>query len=318
MYDPSMRVLTVLELLGSRGRVSGTELAAELEVSVRTVQRYVARLQDLGIPVTSTRGPGGSYWLKPGFRLPPLMFSTEEAFAAALGLDALTQLGLGAVAPATAGVKAKLGRVLPESVSAHVDALRSVLELQKPRWVVEADTATLTKLAAATHTGQRVRFGYTTRDGTVSERVLEPLGVMQHEGRWFVAGHCSLRRARRLFRVDRVMSVTLLNETFSRPDDFEMAAFLRESIAFAPAPWRAVVWLALAPEEVEARWSHAKAVLEPEADGTRLCCGVTHLDAFAVSLLYLGCRLVVREPQELREAFRAVAERAQVAAAGST
>lgn len=59
MYDPSMRVLTVLELLQTRGRMSGPELAAHLEVSVRTVQRYVARLQDLGIPVAAARGPGG-------------------------------------------------------------------------------------------------------------------------------------------------------------------------------------------------------------------------------------------------------------------
>ena len=105
-----MRVLTVLELLQTHGRLSGGELAARLEVSVRTVQRYVARLQDLGIPVEGTRGPGGFYRLKPGFRLPPLMFGTEEAFAVALGLDALIFLGLSETAPAAAGVKAKLAR----------------------------------------------------------------------------------------------------------------------------------------------------------------------------------------------------------------
>ena len=86
MYDPSMRVLTVLELLQTHGRMSGADLAGRLEVSVRTVQRYVARLQDLGIPVASTRGPGGFYRLKPGFRLPPLMFGTDEAFAVGLAL----------------------------------------------------------------------------------------------------------------------------------------------------------------------------------------------------------------------------------------
>lgn len=108
MYDPSMRVLTVLELLQTRERMSGADLAARLEVSVRTVQRYVARLQDLGVPVTSTRGPGGSYRLRPGFRLPPMMFGTEETFALVLGLDALTYLGLSEIAPATVGAKAKL------------------------------------------------------------------------------------------------------------------------------------------------------------------------------------------------------------------
>ena len=93
MYDPTVRVLTVLELLQTHGRMSGGDLAAHMEVSVRTVQRYIARLQDLGIPVASSRGPGGSYRLKPGFRLPPLMFGTEEAFAVALGLDALVFFG---------------------------------------------------------------------------------------------------------------------------------------------------------------------------------------------------------------------------------
>src|SRR5215212_3131930 len=105
MYDPSMRVLTVLELLQAHETVTGAMLAEHLEVSVRTIQRYVTRLQDLGVPVVSTRGPGGAYRLRPGFRLPPLMFGTEEAFALALGLDALSYLGLGEIAPATAGAK---------------------------------------------------------------------------------------------------------------------------------------------------------------------------------------------------------------------
>src|ERR1700722_15883122 len=110
MYDPVMRVLTVLEILQGRDHVSGAELAERLEVSLRTVQRYVARLQDLAIPVESVRGVGGYYHLKPGFRLPPLMFSDEEAFTLMLGLRGLRHLGLSAFAPATEGAAAKLGR----------------------------------------------------------------------------------------------------------------------------------------------------------------------------------------------------------------
>src|SRR3954454_8324622 len=92
MYDPIMRVLTVLEILQAREHVSGAELAERLEVDIRTVQRYVARLQDLSIPIESVRGVGGFYRLRPGFRLPPLMFTDEEAFALSLGLRALRQL----------------------------------------------------------------------------------------------------------------------------------------------------------------------------------------------------------------------------------
>src|SRR5680860_105207 len=104
MYDPLMRVLTTLEILQARERVSGADLAKRMEVSLRTVQRYVARLQDLGIPVESSRGVGGAYRLRPGFRLPPLMFTDEEAFALALGLQALRQVGLASFAPASEAV----------------------------------------------------------------------------------------------------------------------------------------------------------------------------------------------------------------------
>ena len=303
-----MRVLTVLELLQTHGRLSGGDLAARMEVSVRTVQRYVARLQDLGIPVASSRGPGGSYRLKPGFRLPPLMFGTEEAFAVALGLDALVFLGLGETAPAAAGVKAKLARVLPETVSEQVEALRAVLELERPAWVAEADIALLTRLASAIHSRKRVRLSY--RNEAVSERDVEPYGLMQHSGRWFLGGYCLLRRALRLFRVDRIETVTVLSETFERPEDFEMAAFLRQSIAFAPAPWEVSVWLDAPPETLRRRVG-ARAILEPERGGTQLRCGVTDLDAFAVSLLYLSCGLKVTAPPELVRAFQNLAERAQ-------
>ncbi|HEU5458423.1 MAG TPA: HTH domain-containing protein [Terracidiphilus sp.] len=89
MYDPIMRALTVLEILQARDHVTGSELAERLEVDLRTVQRYIVRLKDLKIPVESSRGVGGAYRLKPGYRLPPLLLTNEEAFALSLGLRAL-------------------------------------------------------------------------------------------------------------------------------------------------------------------------------------------------------------------------------------
>lgn len=317
MYDPSMRVLTVLELLGARGRMSGRDLAAAMEVSVRTVQRYVARLQDLGVPVEGTRGPGGYYRLKPGFRLPPLMFSSDEALALTLGLEALTFLGLQDVAPATAGAGAKLERVLPEAIRAPVGALREVLELERPRWVVGTDITLLTCLAAAVHACHRVSLSYADRSGAVSDRVLEPLGVMQQGGRWFLAGYCLLRQGLRLFRVDRIASATVLRETFSRPEDFEMAAFVLDSLAFAPEPWQVVVWLELPPTVAAGRLPGLRAVLEAQADGTLLRCGADDLEILALRLLMLGCGLEVKTPPELATAFRDVAERAARVAASA-
>src|SRR5512138_274480 len=86
MYHPTTRVLTVLELLQSHRRLTGLELAQKLEVNVRTLRRYITMLQELGIPILAERGRYGAYELVAGFKLPPMMFTNEEAVALAIGL----------------------------------------------------------------------------------------------------------------------------------------------------------------------------------------------------------------------------------------
>jgi predicted DNA-binding transcriptional regulator YafY len=92
MYFPATRVLTILEMLQARRRLSGPELAARLEVNTRTVRRYITMLQDLGFPIEAERGRHGYYRLRPGFQLPPLMFTEEEALGLTLGLLAVLLL----------------------------------------------------------------------------------------------------------------------------------------------------------------------------------------------------------------------------------
>src|SRR5690606_2874133 len=94
MYQPTSRVLTVLELLQARPGISGAELAERLEVDRRTVRRYITTLQDLGVPVEGTRGRHGGYRLRPGYKLPPLMLTDDEALAVNLGLLLSRRLGL--------------------------------------------------------------------------------------------------------------------------------------------------------------------------------------------------------------------------------
>ena len=78
MYNPTMRLLTILELLQSRSEVSGQELAQKLEVEERSIRRYIMMLRDLGIPIEGERGRHGGYSLQPGFRLLPLLYSTGQ------------------------------------------------------------------------------------------------------------------------------------------------------------------------------------------------------------------------------------------------
>src|SRR5437016_13753249 len=95
MYHPTSRVLTVLELIQSRPSITGPELAERLEMDVRTVRRYITHLQDVGIPVEANIGRDGGYRLRPGFKLPPLIFMEDEATTIMLGLLGSTWRELG-------------------------------------------------------------------------------------------------------------------------------------------------------------------------------------------------------------------------------
>jgi len=122
---PTIRVLAMLELLQARRQLSGAELAAGLGVDQRTVRRYALRLADLGIPVTAERGRYGGYRLLPGYRLPPLMLTDDEAAAVVIGLLAAERLGQPVAGISTA--LAKIQRVLPAALGERVAALRQTL-----------------------------------------------------------------------------------------------------------------------------------------------------------------------------------------------
>ena len=131
MYNPTTRLLTILELLQLHGSMSGVDLAARLEVDVRTVRRYITMLQDMAIPVESERGRHGNYYLRPGYKLPPLMFGEDEALAITLGLLMTRRIGIGDATGAE-GALAKVLRVLPETINTTAEALANVLVFDLP------------------------------------------------------------------------------------------------------------------------------------------------------------------------------------------
>ena len=112
MYHPTTRVLAVLALLQAHGRMSGAELANRIEVNVRTLRRYIIMLQDLGIPIEAERGRNGAYVLSAGFKLPPMMFTNEEALALTVGLVSARHLNLADTDRAIESAIAKLPRVV--------------------------------------------------------------------------------------------------------------------------------------------------------------------------------------------------------------
>jgi predicted DNA-binding transcriptional regulator YafY len=314
MYDPIMRVLTVLEILQAREHVSGAELAERLEVDIRTVQRYIARLQDLSIPVESVRGVGGCYRLRPGFRLPPLMFTDEEAFALSLGLRALRQLGLSTFAPASEGASAKLGRVLPDALRESIQTVEDVVTVEPGPWVTSTSADCLIRAATAIRLCRRLRFAYRSHAGDDSQRDIEPYAILHTDGRWYLIGHCLLRKALRTFRLDRINDLETGAETFKHPAHFDARLYLREKMPFVQSDYQIDIWIDLPIEEAQRTFTPWRVVAEAAQGGTRLRCGRDRLQTFAAMVLSLGRRIVVHEPAELRDLFRELARQALQAA----
>jgi predicted DNA-binding transcriptional regulator YafY len=312
MYFPTTRVLTVLELLQSRHQMSGRELAERLEVDNRTVRRYIVMLQDLGIPVESTRGRYGAYRLRPGYKLPPLMLNDEEALAVTLGLLVARKMGLNAAAPAAEGALAKIERVLPVEVSKQVQAVQEMLSLDveiKRKTALLPSSELVVALSTAALQRKRVWIRYRTYDTTETERLFDPYGLVYRSGYWYVVGYCHLRAALRNFRMDRIEALETRVENFSRPENFDCLAFVLRSLPNTPGTWFVNVLLETTLEVAQRIVPPALALLEPTAGGVELRCYVECLSWIAQVLINLDCAFVVRQPAELRDELRHQAQR---------
>ena len=310
MYHPTTRVLAVLELLQSRGRLRGAELAERLEVDGRPVRRYITMLQDLGVPIEAERGRHGAYRLRPGFKLPPLMFSDEEALAIVLGLLAARRLGLAVAGPAVEGALAKVERALPPELRGRVQAVQDTLTLDLPPAEAPPAGDTVVTFGAGAQQGRRVWLRYRSWSGGAdTERVIDPYGLVYRTGRWYAVGFCHLRGDLRVFRLDRVLGAELRDEGFARPPDFDSLAYVLHALATTPGAWVVEVLLETTLAEAR-RWvSPALATLEEAPGGVVLCCHVGDLDWIARFLAGLPWPLVVRRPTELRETLRGLAAR---------
>jgi predicted DNA-binding transcriptional regulator YafY len=305
-------VLGLLELLESRPAVTAAQAAAELGVDPRTVRRYVASLQSLGIPVEGERGVGGGYRLAPGFRLPPLMLAEGEAAVVALGLAAVRRLGLGEPGDVDAAV-AKVRRVLPRALRGRVEALDAALDFTAAPREADVPGERLLLLADAIARRRRVTLRYRAADGEESDREISPHGLVAHGGHWYLVGHDHGRDAPRTLRADRVLHAALGAAADPAPDGFDAAAAVTE--AFARLPWRheVEVVLDLPLEDARTRAGASLAVLGAEGDRTRMLLRADSLDWAASFLAGLGCAFEVRRPDELREALARLAGRLRAA-----
>jgi predicted DNA-binding transcriptional regulator YafY len=308
MAKPAARVLALLELLQARGQVSGAELAQLLEVDGRTVRRYVAALEEMGIPIVAERGRAGGYALVAGFKLPPMMFSEDEALALSVGLLAARSLGLERAAPAIAGAQAKLERTMPAVLRQRLQAIAETVQLGLRRPSAAAGQAALGQLSVAARSGRRVQLDYVDAAGKASTREFDPYGLAFHDGCWYAVGWCHLRVGLRSFRLDRIREIGPLETGFERPAGFDALGYLVRSVATLPRAWTVEVLLETTLERAQAQFFDTIGVFEQVEDGVVMHNQSDDIDWFARQLAGLPFGFEIRNPPALRAAVRTCAE----------
>lgn len=303
MYSPTTRLLTLLELLQSYRQMSGTEIARRLEVDGRTVRRYIAMLQDMGIPVEAERGPYGAYQLRRGYKLPPMMFTDAEAVALTLGLLVMREFQFPVDVAAVEGALAKTERVMPEKLLRQVRGLQETVAFNvtiRPELPRDA----LAILSAAAQQGQQVYLRYQAFGGSESERAFDPYGIVFNEGYWYTAGYCHLRNDLRTFRMDRITALEPLDESFERPRDFDALGYVLKSITQMSGTRQLEIHLETTLEHAQGYFSPAMGTLEQGEGGVIFRRSATQLEWVALILLTVDFPVEIIETQELRDLVR--------------
>ncbi|MFB4310346.1 helix-turn-helix transcriptional regulator [Actinomadura sp. GTD37] len=317
------RLLSLLLLLQTRERMTARELAAELEVSVRTVYRDVESLSTAGVPVYADRGPAGGYRLLGGYRT--RLTGLTEAEAASLPLSGIpgpaTQLGLGDVLAA----ELKLLAALPPALRGRATSIRERFHLDAPGWFrTPDDVPHLHAIADAVWNQHRIDVRYRRwRHPQHVTRTLDPLGVVLKAGSWYLIARTphqpgEPRPEPRTYRVSRVLTVHTRTEHFERPAGFDLAAHwtaYTQRFEADSYPEHATVRLSpdgLARAPVLLPPAMARAALDgatattPGPDGwTQVTLPIESVRHAHVEFLKLGADAEVLDPPELRHMITA-------------
>lgn len=305
------RLVQLLLLLQTNGKMTAARLAGELEVSVRTIYRDIEALSGAGVPIYAEAGPGGGVRLVDGYRTRLTGLTAEEAEALALsGLPgAASDLGLGTV---LAAAQLKVDAALPPELRSRAVRMRERFHLDAPGWFARAEPVPhLAGLSRAVWEERRVEIRYKKRESEV-KRLLDPLGLVLKAGVWYLVALSGRTRSLRTFRVSRVVSVKVLDEGCVRPDDFDLAAHWGEAAQDFLGSWSKtpvqvrmrgdLLWLVRYVQDPKSTEPALESASEPDAEGwVTLTLQFENLEMAGYELMRFGGDLEVLEPVELRE-----------------
>jgi len=316
MLQTSARLLRLLSLFQAQRYWAGADLSRRLAVTSRTLRRDVDRLRSLGYPVHSTSGIAGGYQLGAGATLPPLLLDDEEAVAVTLGLRTAASGSVSGLEEASVRALLKIEQVLPPRLRNRVAALHSfIMPLGSRSPVVDAER--LLAIASSCRELEGIRFQYSDRAGTPSDRAVEPHRLVHTGYRWYLVAWDIQRKDWRTFRVDRIAGKLKTSTRFKpRPaPDGDFVAFVSKSLSQATYPFRARITLHAPIEVITKRVPPSVGSLEAiDQNCCSLLTGSYSLEAIAVHLSMLGVDFQVHEPPELITYLQKLAERLRMAA----
>ena len=311
--SPTARALLTLELLQGSPGITADRLADKLGVSERAARRYVAILREAGIPIESVRGPYGGYRVGRGLRLPPLVFSSAEA----LGLVMAVLDGHHDAGDPTDPVGSALGKIvraLPEPVAAQAEVVRRTTAPAPDRAAARPDPATTAELVQACSDHRAVRLDYRSEAGSEWLLEVDPWAIVVRHGRWYLLCRSHRADARRAYRIDRVRSVVVLDDTFTPPADLDPVAVLEQHLAVG---WEYDVDVVIdAPVEAVGRClPPALGRLEPlDAGSSRLVGSTSNPWWYAERLAAVPSSYRIVGGPELQQAARVLGQRLLAAA----
>ncbi|HWB52033.1 MAG TPA: YafY family protein [Stellaceae bacterium] len=209
------RLFDLLRVLrGAKQPVTAASIAAELEVTVRTVYRDIATLQARRVPIEGAAGIG--YVLRRGFDLPPLMFTADEAEAIAVGVRLLARTGDPGLQKAAERVLSKVSLVVPDPLRDYLTT--APVYVSKSGAPVPAQRDLPATIRHAIRDSRKMRIAYRDEAGRETSRVIQPFAVAYYVEATLVCAWCELRGDIRHFRTDRVVSAAVLDEGFTIPE----------------------------------------------------------------------------------------------------
>lgn len=312
------RLLSILMLLQTRGRMSARELAAEFEVAVRTIHRDIDQLSAAGIPVYAERGRSGGFRLRDGYRT--LLTGLNQSEAETLFLAGLpgpaAQLGL---ADALSTARLKLLAALPPEMQLKAERIAARFHLDAQSWFHSTDRLpSLPVIANAVWNERMLRLRYRRSGETEAHpRKLAPLGLVLKGGIWYLVARSG--KSVRSYRATNIHDAELCDETFVRPPNFDLVAHWEKAVReYEAGVYHELADVRLSPQGVYmlellgpyvVRMA-AETAGKPDRKGWVRCRLPLESFGFGIrELMRLGEEVVVLGPPALRAQLAATADR---------